>query len=108
MTAQSSLYVFLSTLPPPKKMKRNQNLRYSSRIPLFCQGSRKGPQHVLPLPETPGARVQFSIWAPGGCRTIRTEAKIRGFENRFQLVCSSIAVAMGQKGDDIWDIRGRS
>src|SRR6056297_2980125 len=38
----------------------------------------------------------------GVCRTMRTEAKIRGFENRFQLVRRLIAVAMGQKGAEIW------
>jgi len=33
---------------------------------------------------------------------MRDEAKIRMFENRVWLVCRLIAVAMGQKGAEIW------
>jgi len=33
---------------------------------------------------------------------MRGEAKIRMFETRFWLVCGLIALAMGQKGAEIW------
>jgi hypothetical protein len=43
----------------------------------------------------------IKIIHPAICRTIRVEAKIWMFENRFQLVCRFIAVAMDQKGAEI-------
>src|SRR6056297_2596991 len=59
----------------------------------------------MQLPKRPPLLVSgleaWNAW-PGDCRAIRTEAKIRGFENRFQLVCRRIAVAMGQTGAEIW------
>ena len=33
---------------------------------------------------------------------MRVEAKIQKFENRFSVICRVIAIAMDQKGAEIW------
>jgi len=66
-------------------------------------------RHQMRLLHTAGQPrvVAFRFYARsrvclGGCQIIRAEANIRDFEHRFQLVCWRIAIAMGQKGTEIW------